>query len=507
MKKRTFAAILCALIVGSGLIGCASETKSGETSVSETTAGADTAVTEGASAEGEATEETVETETERLALDVSGIDYQGYEFRMWNYNNVADNGWDPSDIPNDIYSTELNGDALNDAVFERNRIVEETLNIKIVGADKNSGEMTDGLRQSVVSGSDDVDAAFPRVYDFSTYVTNSYLLNLNTVNFLDRSAPWWNTDANDLMTIQNKLLGMISDITYYDKVCTIVTYFNQKLAEDYQLGDLYETVANNEWTIDNLLSMAADVSSDVNNDGAYNMDDAYPLSCQNDAAYYFLHGADERICETDAEGKVVFTLGDESTVTVLQKIYEIMGNEKQFLNRQTHGATLNDAVNMFCENRVMFLVRPIQSLFLMRNMEADFGILPVPKMQESQQSYGSAVNPYAGTIMCFPKTVADPNRSAVVTEMLAWESHYSVIEPLYENILGSKLIRDESASQMLDIVFDSVIYDIGLIWNFGDVSTKLLTNTSTDIASLLVSIKKPVEAGIKKFEKVLSEMD
>ena len=438
---------------------------------------------------------------------MSGIDYQGYEFRIWNYDNITDNGWAPTDIPNDIYSLELNGDALNDAVFERNKTVEEALNIVIAGSDKASGLMTDGLRQSVVSGSNDVDAAFPRIYDFSSYVNNAYLMDLNTIETFDREAPWWDTEANEIMTIHGRLFGMISDITYYDKVCTIVTYFNQKLAEDYQLGNLYETVANDEWTIDNLLTMAADVSSDVNNDNVYDMNDAYPLSCQNDAAYYFLHGADMRICETDAEGNIVLTLGDENTVTVLQKIYEIMGNNKQFLNRQTHGATLQDAVNMFCVNRAMFLVRPIQSLFLMRNMEADFGILPVPKMQENQESYGSAVNPYGGTIMCYPKTVADPERSAVVTEMLAWESSYSVIEPLYENILGSKLIRDDGASKMLDIVFDSVVYDIGLIWNFGDVTTKLLTNTKADIASLLVTIRKPVDAVIRTLEKVLSEMD
>ena len=87
---------------------------------------------------------------------------------------------------------------------------------------------------------------------------------------------------------------------------------------------------------------------------------------------------------------------------------------------------------MFSENRVMFLVRPIQSLFLMRNIEADFGILPVPKVQENQQSYGSAVNPYSATLLCFPKTISDPERAGVILDALAWESHYTVIGPLYE---------------------------------------------------------------------------
>ena len=158
---------------------------------------------------------------------------------------------------------------------------------------------------------------------------------------------------------------------------------------------------------------------------------------------------------------------------------------------------------MFCENRVMFLVRPIQSLFLMRNMEADFGILPVPKVQENQQSYGSAVNPYSATLLCFPKTVSDPERAGVISDALAWESHYTVIGPLYENILGSKLIRDEGASRMLDIVFDTVVYDLGMIWNFGNVGMNMLTYNSTDVASFLARNTKPVDADIQKLEKVL----
>ncbi|MBQ8401178.1 MAG: hypothetical protein IJX14_04525, partial [Clostridia bacterium] len=339
------------------------------------------------------------------------------------------------------------------------------------------------------------------------YVNKGFLLQLDTVNFRDTSAPWWNADANEVLTIYGKRFGMVSDITYQDKVSTIVTYFNKQMAEDYQLGDLYETVINNEWTLDNLLAMGEAVSSDVNSDGAYDIEDAYPLSCQNDAVYYLLHGGGIRFCENDADGNIVLSLTSEQAVSSLQKIYEIMGNQQMFFNRQTFGVSLQDAVNMFCESRVMFLIRPIQSLFLMRDMEADFGILPVPKLANTQDSYGAAVNPYAATFMCYPKTAADPERNAVVTEMLAWDSHYTVIDPLYENILGSKLIRDDGASAMLDIVFDSIVYDIGLIWNFNDMSTKLLTNKDTNVASLLAEISGAVETEIRKLQNTVSEME
>jgi len=490
-KKQILPLLLCAVLTASSVTGCSG----GEETQPNTT-------------ETEAMETAAEqtAESEKIPFDTAGVDYEGYEFRIWNFDNYNVNTWDPEAIPNDMYSAELTGDVLNDAVFSRNKNVEEALNIRITVEDRNDGTMDKGLQQSVAGGSQDVDILFPRLYSLPAYVNKGYLLDLNHVDFRDTDAPWWNAEANAVLNIYGKQFGLVSDITYQDKVSTIVTYFNKQMAADYQLGDLYETVIDNAWTLDNLLSMGEAVSADVNGDGSYNMEDAYPLSCQNDAVYYLLHGGGIRFCENDANGSITLALTSEQAVSSLQKIYEIMGNQQMFFNRQTFSVSLQDAVNMFCENRAMFLIRPIQSLFLMRDMEADFGILPVPMLNENQASYGAAVNPYAATFMCWPVTTADTSRSAVISEMMAWESHYNVIDPLYENILGSKLIRDDGASAMLDIVFDSIVYDIGLIWNFSDMSTKLLTNKDTNVASLLAGMSGAIESEIQKLQETVKDL-
>ena len=69
---------------------------------------------------------------------------------------------------------------------------------------------------------------------------------------------------------------------------------------------------------------------------------------------------------------------------------------------------------------------------------------------------------------------------------------FKFVEKLYENILSSKLVREDNAPKMLDIVFDSLVFDIGVIWNFNNMTTALLTNISTDVASMLQKITKPV---------------
>ena len=489
-KQRITALILCALLTANYLIGCGGASGSTESPAQDA---APAESTETAPAPVEETE----PEIERLTYDTTGLNYEGYEFHIWNFDNIMSNGWSRADIPDDMISAELNGDMLNDAVYNRNKKVESELNIVLKSEDRQDGDITNGFTQSIAANTQDVDVVFPRLYLMPTLVNNGLLMDMATVDFRDLEAPWWNSEANEKLNIYGKQFGMVSDITFQDKVSAAVTYFNQDLAKQYNLGNLYETVLNDEWTLDNLLVMGKDVSADLNNDGIYDENDAYPLSCQNDAVYYLLNGGNLHFCEKDAEGNIVLSLTGEQEITALQRIFEIMGTGTLFFNRQTYGVDLNGAINMFSENKAMFLIRPLQSLFLMRNMEADFGILPIPKLNEDQKEYGTPVNNYTATFMCFPKTTPDTERTASVTEMMALESHYTVIGPLYENILSSKLVREDNASRMLDIVFDSLVFDIGVIWNFGNMTTTILTNTGTDVASLLKRIEKPVTKQIQ----------
>lgn len=283
-----------------------------------------------------------------------------------------------------------------------------------------------------------------------------------------------------------------------------MTFFNQQLAEDNGLGDIYALVENGGWTLDKLLELGGGVSRDIDGNGIYDANDAYGLSCQNDAAYILLNAGNLKICDTDSNGSVIFTLSSEKAVSALQKIYALMTDSMKFFNRQEQKEfTLADAINMFNDNRALFLIRPVQSLFMMRNMQSDFGILPVPMLSEDQESYGSAVNPYAATILTLPKSVSDPERNAAVLQYMAYQSYLTVNGALYETVLGSKLIRDENSVKMLDASFDSRVYDIGLIWNFGKIVDKMLKYRSTDVSSMIASAESSVQSSIDSFNELL----
>ena len=179
-KQRILGLVLCVVLTANLLVRC------GETPdpAKETTPVTDTAQTEAAETE------SVETESERKTFDVSGINYEGYEFRIWNFDNELVNGWNRKDIPDDMYSAEQTGDMLNDAVYNRNKTVEEALNITFTVENRNDDRMSTGLHQAVAGGSQDVDVLFPRFYLMPALVNKGDLLNMANVDFRDPQAPW-----------------------------------------------------------------------------------------------------------------------------------------------------------------------------------------------------------------------------------------------------------------------------------------------------------------------------
>ena len=442
-------------------------------------------------------------ETERPYYDAKGADYDGATFVIWNFDNAASNGW--TGIPNDLFVDEMNGDVLNDAVYTRNLEVENRLNFSIEGADK-----TDALMRAVISmmlaGDHGVDLLFPRHYYVPALVDGSAVIDLLTLDAFDFSEPWWNQNCNATLTMRGKLFCAASDANYYDKLSTIVVFYNQQLVDNYTLGNLYGVVEDGSWTLDKAIELGGLVTADLDGNGVYDDKDSIGISCQNDGPYYLLNGFGITICSTDEQGDVFLNLKSEKAVNTLQAIYKLTTDPMLYFNRQTFNLSLTDAINIFKDNRTLFMIRPLQSLFIMRDMDSDFGIIPLPKYNERQDEYCSAVNPYVGTIAMIPRTAEDPGRSAVVLSTLACESHYSVISKLYETVLGEKLIRDEESGRMLDHAFAGIVFDAGVIWDFGSILETLLANKSTDVSSMLASVSDAVDGAIGKLNETLDAM-
>ena len=95
--------------------------------------------------------------------------------------------------------------------------------------------------------------------------------------------------------------------------------------------------------------------------------------------------------------------------------------------------------------------------------EADFGILPLPKYDESQSAYyGRMID---GWLHIAPNTEQNRELLGTMMEALGAESRNFVIPAYFDIALTYKYTRDTDSEDMLSMIFDNVMVDLGdTVW-------------------------------------------
>ena len=88
-------------------------------------------------------------------------------------------------------------------------------------------------------------------------------------------------------------------------------------------------------------------------------------------------------------------------------------------------------------------------------MKDDYGILPIPKLDESIDKYRSVSHDTA-LVGGIPTTCAEPDKVCTVLEALCSMSHNTTMKTYFESAMKIKYARDESSSQMIDLLHDSI---------------------------------------------------
>ena len=203
MKKKTVVLFLLASMLLNTFCACAETEDIKETEASQNTA---------------ETTETAETaaETEPPYYDTKGANYDGSNFGIWNYDNVIANGW--AGIPYDLFTDEITGDTLNDAVYNRNLEIQNKLNITIIGTNSTANFAKD-IAPLMAAGDTSVDLMFPAQVHVPSLVSQDSVYDILELESFDLSEPWWNQNCNETMTMKGKLFVAASDATNRSRKC------------------------------------------------------------------------------------------------------------------------------------------------------------------------------------------------------------------------------------------------------------------------------------------------
>ncbi len=395
----------------------------------------------------------------------------------------------------------LYGDLLNDAVEERNNKIEQDYNVKLVVI--KSDTIGDDIRNEAVASTGAYDAIMPSLRACAIYAQNNYLYDLTRIGNFDLDAPWWDSNATESLSIDNKVFFTTGDITILNKVCTLSVLFNKEMIADYGLENPYELVENKQWTFDKMVEMGKAVTQINSPDGSISADNIYGMLTGHADPLYFYGAAGELICGKDANDLPYFTLDGERAITVAQKVLSTLQEGDWCVFAQDFEPPIWDtSFETFHQGRALFRPSAFSATTKARQRsELEFGIIPLPLWDSSQDNYRSYAGTGAIAGVAIPLSCDDPEFSAYMLDIYAAEAKNTITPAYYEINLKMRDARDDESVEMLDIIFDNIVYDVGEVYNFGSIVgifAELMSNNSTDIVSQIDALKDTINSDIDK---------
>ena len=502
--RRTLCIFLSLLMLSASMASCSDNSSSGK----ETTPSGGNDTPSQSSSESESTE--AETVEERIKPDIPETgDYGDDEILFLYWTNPE---WSTTVRESrDIYSDGVTGEGINDAVYNRNLKIESAYKVKIALEKMNLGEIPGAVRKNITAGDGLYDVVVPRIAEIPGMITNNMLLNLQDVPNIDLTKPWYDQNCVSSYTIAGKLNCVASSLLINDKDCTAGLTFNKDIQKDVGLEDIYALVKEGTWTFDKLSELAEKAGRDTDGDGEITEDDIYGFLGGRDVMESFYYGSGEKLVASTEDGGLAFAFGQtERSVDAATKVIKMM-QQKWFMNH--HLIKNTDDIyyrQLFETGHGLFFWTRLDGITDMRAGEADFGIVPTPKYEESQANYYNLVSKHTGGLLTIPKSTAGAQLEevTVVLEALTAESHYTLIPEYVESSLKTKGARDAESGPMVEIIINNRVFDPGYLHDFGGMSSWLLNLGDKDNSGTVASTaEKKVKVTNKAIDKFIDNLE
>ncbi|MBO5898704.1 MAG: hypothetical protein J6R04_06815, partial [Clostridia bacterium] len=275
-----------------------------------------------------------------------------------------------------------------------------------------------------------------------------------------------------------------------DKGATAALYFNTKLADDYQLGDLYALVESGDWTVETMASAAEVVATSLDgNDLLDSGRDQWGILGADDMSYFLFAAMDQKFGFINEDGYLEMTFGTEDGITTMQYIFENVMYADWYHNNYVTPFTEENAG--FEDDRGLFCSSLIKSAYTgLREMETPYGVLPMPKADSAQEDYRSLVWVHHDSVLGIPSAVYDEEMACIILEALSYEGYYTVTPVLLDTLIYGRLAKTQEARDSFERIFNTRVYDAGQYWGYTrdglvDGNSSVLRHTATGTSNMM----------------------
>ncbi|MBP3919500.1 MAG: extracellular solute-binding protein [Clostridia bacterium] len=486
-KRRTVLLFALSLLTLTAVFSCAESKK--ETDTKADTETVNTADTQGEEAPSDSLEA-----RKKVSDGVPDLDFEGADYRIYYQKRYTTDA-----IP--LTDSET-GDVLNDAVYRRNKTIEERFNVNIVGMEGEEEQMVTNMINTVAAGDDAWELFMGHSMSSGRAALDGYFYNWYDIPYMDFSKPWFPRATIEGLTINDRMYMTVSDMCLSFVFNTYCMFFNKQLAADHDIDDVYAMVNDGAWTLDKLSSITKGMYQDLNGSGTKDTGDLYGFGSASWGLPSWIYACDVDTVEFHDDGTVTSVFNSERASHMVEQLRTLY-----YQNEGSYSAakdvTDSDPMQAFKDGQVLFITEVVgASEKEFRDVTFDYGIIPYPKYDEAQTAY---YNVPGGSISCMavPASTGNLELAGAVTAALCRESWVNVMPVYYDIVLKVKGARDEVSIEMLDMIMNGRNVDARFLydgWNGYTYTITEIISGKKELSSYIASKEKSV---IKHYEKVL----
>ena len=391
----------------------------------------------------------------------------------------------------EFLAEEENGDTMNDAIFRRNGMVKDQLgiDIEVVSRPGEYGSHTQfnsDVVKDVMAGDTTYDVISYYAYAMPMIAQQNVLYNLNDLDNIDLTKPWWHQLFIENAEVYGKLYAVAGDIDLTTISYRSALFFNRTLAETYYPNEnFYQLVLDGKWTQEYLINLTKDTYEDLNGNDTDDDGDFFGLDL-NGALDPFPVGGGITYTKKTSDGGYEWDLYNEHNNTLIERFYDAYNNNKGifFIDKGDETRFLNGG-SIFTAGKLNYTEK-------LRDMKDEYGILPMPKFDERQEQYYSIANDNYSQI-AVPSNCRNPELIGAFLELMGEYSYKFVTPAYYEVAMKGKYLRDDESCQMFDIIVDGAWYD------FANINTSVVENP------VFITRQSQYHIGGKNFASIWAE--
>ena len=441
-----------------------------------------------------------DTETSAGTSDVTEAETKEFfpDVQRTNYNETFQMIAMQRPVGEWYYAEELTNEVLNDAIYDMNQRVNDYLGVTIQYENLTNivtgGEVFTTVSPTIQAGDDAYQVCILHpYYSYNSFIGQNYAYDFYDLTSLDFDQAYWNKKVIDQLAINDHAYIALGDFCSYT---LNILYVNKNLMKNAGRAMPYDKVRNGTWTEDEFVSITKELYIDKDGDGKRNNADIYGFAGMWDAnGSAMLQASDIYVATRNEDGMFELSLDSTRLTDFYDKLFTWSKDESTYI--WDYGNKFNtEKIAAFLDGHGYFTLEELGT----QNLSADFdvGILPLPKYDVNQENY-SHVN--WGNNIVVPTTIKNPTMVGDVLEMMAYYSKTVVQQAYYDTVLQYKVSNAPDDREMVELIYDTVVYDPGIafcdgnmgLWNLVYIACFGLTQNKTKIASYLKSNSKTAQ--------------